>query len=135
MLFHNSFVTTSLVAAAIFGGAEAGSHRGCSLTRFHIENSTSIAVSHHSKGEVLHLTNTVESCEGPAYKTIITNDLCRVVVNVTTSATSTVRLEAWLPDEWNGRLLAVGTGEGGGGLVDVSIIRPWRAEHSSASRL
>ncbi|KAF1936496.1 tannase and feruloyl esterase [Clathrospora elynae] len=46
-----------------------------------------------------------------------TTDLCRVVLNVTTSPSSTNRIEAWLPDEWNGRFLATGNG-GTGGCID-----------------
>lgn len=105
------------LAASVLGLAEAGSHRACSKASFHIEDATSIAVSHHAKGEVLALPNTVESCGGQTYKVNITSDVCRVIVNVSTSATSTVRLDAWLPDEWNGRFLATGTG-GEGGCID-----------------
>lgn len=50
-------------------------------------------------------------------------DICRVVLEASTSASSSVRVEAWLPDAgtWNSRLLASGTG-GIGGCVDYSIL-------------
>jgi feruloyl esterase len=50
-----------------------------------------------------------------------TADLCRVVVSVATTSTSRVLVEAWLPDEWNSRLLASGGG-GIGGCVDYNSL-------------
>jgi len=43
--------------------------------------------------------------------------LCRVQFRVNTSETSEIKAEAWLPDEWSGRFLALGNG-GLGGCVD-----------------
>lgn len=40
--------------------------------------------------------------------------LCRLEFAVSTSETSNVRAEAWLPSEWNGRFLAIGNGGLGG---------------------
>ncbi|KAJ7509453.1 tannase and feruloyl esterase [Mycena galericulata] len=51
---------------------------------------------------ILHLENT----------TIL--DVAYVAANSTTSATSAIRAEAWLPDEWYGRFLGLGNGGLGG---------------------
>ncbi|KAF7336911.1 Carboxylic ester hydrolase [Mycena venus] len=40
--------------------------------------------------------------------------LCRVEFSTQTSATSAIRAEAWLPDEWYGRFLGIGNGGLGG---------------------
>lgn len=41
-------------------------------------------------------------------------DLCRVYMDVSTSESSAVRLEAWLPRDFNGRFLSIGNGGLGG---------------------
>ncbi|KAJ7624950.1 tannase and feruloyl esterase [Roridomyces roridus] len=43
-----------------------------------------------------------------------TASFCRVQFSTETSSTSAIRAEAWLPDEWYGRFLAVGNGGLGG---------------------
>ncbi|KAF1961257.1 tannase and feruloyl esterase [Byssothecium circinans] len=69
------------------------------------------------------LPDLVESCVSNGRKSAkATNDLCRVVVNVTTSASSVNRIEAWLPDNWNGRFLATGNG-GIGGCIDYNNLQ------------
>lgn len=40
--------------------------------------------------------------------------LCRLEFSITTSETSRVRAEAWLPSEWTGRFMAIGNGGLGG---------------------
>lgn len=40
----------------------------------------------------------------------ITVDLCRMAMNITTSDTSSVIVEIWLPEAWNGRLVTTGNG-------------------------
>ncbi|KAF5586343.1 feruloyl esterase B-2 [Fusarium pseudocircinatum] len=94
----------------------------CSVQSFLIPNGTIASVQHHSVGDVIPLPNTVASCEGPNFKANITSDLCRIVINVLTSDTSSVRIEAWLPDNWNKRLLATGTG-GIGGCIDFPSVQ------------
>ncbi|KAH8204874.1 hypothetical protein TruAng_000913 [Truncatella angustata] len=45
-----------------------------------------------------------------ANSTTITTDLCRLSLNVTTSASSDVLIEVWLPRNWTGRFLSTGNG-------------------------
>ncbi|KAM0351020.1 hypothetical protein ACHAPU_002798 [Fusarium lateritium] len=94
----------------------------CKADSFSIPNTTVASVSHHSLGDVIPLPNTVTSCGGPTFKANVTTDLCRVIVNVATSNSSSMRIEAWLPDDWNKRLLATGTG-GIGGCIDYRFVQ------------
>lgn len=43
---------------------------------------------------------------------VVGANLCRIAMNLTTSAKSEVVTEIWLPEKWNGRMVTVG----GGGL-------------------
>lgn len=118
-------VTLSLTTASLIANSFAGlapsicTEAALSLTA---PNVTVVSVDHRSRHEVIPLPNTVESCGGPNFKANATNDFCRVVVNVSTSDSSSVRIEGWLPDEWNGRFLATGTG-GEGGCIDYEQVQ------------
>ncbi|RFN53439.1 putative feruloyl esterase b-2 [Fusarium flagelliforme] len=107
---------------ALAASALAGSTSKCEVSTISIANATVDSVSHHPRGDVIALPNTVASCGGPSLKVNITSDLCRVVVNVSTSDSSSTRIEAWLPDDWNSRLLATGTG-GIGGCIDYRFVQ------------
>lgn len=41
---------------------------------------------------------------------VVSNDICRVAMYVTTSYRSGITLEAWLPTNWTGRFLSTGNG-------------------------
>ncbi|KAH7234667.1 Tannase/feruloyl esterase [Fusarium redolens] len=111
------YLATLAVSPAI-----ATEHSKCSAKSLFIPNGTIASVQHHSLGDVIPLPNTVSSCGGPSFKANITANLCRVVINVSTSDSSSVRIEAWLPDDWNKRLLATGTG-GIGGCIDFPTVQ------------
>lgn len=87
-----------------------------------ISNATIISVSYRSLGSAISLPGTVESCGGPDLHANITANLCRFVIDATTSASSSVHIEAWLPDDWNGRFMATGNG-GEGGCVDYATMQ------------
>jgi feruloyl esterase len=53
-------------------------------------------------------TGTNGTCTFP--NPVVQVDLCRVALNFPTSNSSEVYMEAWLPEKWNSRFLAVGTG-------------------------
>ncbi|CCT75812.1 related to feruloyl esterase B precursor [Fusarium fujikuroi IMI 58289] len=97
-------------------------HSKCTAGTLLIPNGTISSVQHHVAGDVIPLPNTVASCGGPNFKANITADLCRIVISVSTSDSSSVRIEAWLPDDWNKRLLATGTG-GIGGCIDFPTVQ------------
>jgi len=83
------------------------------LSTVHLNSNTSI-----------DLSGLVPSCANAAGYNIArtTTDLCRVVLNVNTSSSSVNRIEAWLPDDWNGRFLATGNG-GTGGCIDYGNLQ------------
>lgn len=83
------------------------------LSTTHLTNNTSI-----------DLSGLVPSCANAAGYNVArtTTDLCRAVLNVNTSSSSTNRIEAWLPDNWNGRFLATGNG-GTGGCIDYGNLQ------------
>ncbi|CZR45263.1 uncharacterized protein FPRO_15562 [Fusarium proliferatum ET1] len=97
-------------------------HSKCTAGSLLISHGTISSVQHHVAGDVIPLPNTVASCRGPNFKVNITADLCRIVVKVSSSDFSSVRIEAWLPDDWNTRLLATGTG-GIGGCIDFPSVQ------------
>jgi feruloyl esterase len=74
---------------------------------------------HLTGGAIIALPGLVPSCANSAGYSAAraTTDLCRAVINVKTSSSSTDRIEAWLSDDWNGRFLATGNG-GTGGCID-----------------
>ncbi|KAI0884954.1 tannase and feruloyl esterase [Annulohypoxylon maeteangense] len=94
------------------------------VTSISIPNTTIIAHNYLPNGTNIALPGTVESCGGPDLTVNSTADLCRLVLVVSTTASSEVQLEAWLPDPeiWNGRLLATGNG-GIGGCIDYATMQ------------
>ncbi len=87
-----------------------------------VPNVTVVSIDHRARGDVIILPDTVQSCGGSDFKANATNDFCRIVVSISTSDSSSVRVEGWLPDEWNGRFLATGTG-GEGGCIDYGQVQ------------
>ncbi|KAJ7679127.1 tannase and feruloyl esterase [Mycena polygramma] len=66
--------------------------------------------------------DTTVKAHGPCDETArVSVPLCRVEFLTQTSASSSIRAEAWLPDEWYGRFLAAGNG-GLGGCISYSML-------------
>ncbi|ESK89049.1 feruloyl esterase b precursor [Moniliophthora roreri MCA 2997] len=63
-------------------------------------------------GTTLSFPNTDFSC-GPNTQ-LVSVDICRISLTVATSASSRIRMEAWLPRNWTGRFLSTGNGGLGG---------------------
>lgn len=53
-------------------------------------------------------------CANNAISTASPVEFCRVSLNVTTSSTSQIYMEAWLPGNYTGRFLSTGNGGLGG---------------------
>ncbi|KAH7100814.1 Tannase/feruloyl esterase, partial [Auriculariales sp. MPI-PUGE-AT-0066] len=85
---------------------------------FTTDGLTSISAEYLSAGSIVPVP---EVC-GPLFAVIdnqvtTPTDLCYVVLNINTTRSSTTRLEFWLPNDWNSRIFATGTG-GLSGCVD-----------------
>ncbi|KAH7119162.1 Tannase/feruloyl esterase [Dendryphion nanum] len=52
---------------------------------------------------------------------LVSVDLCRIGLNISTSSRSGLRMEAWLPQKWTGRFLSAGNG-GLGGCIQYEDI-------------
>ncbi|KAJ4319448.1 hypothetical protein N0V84_006350 [Fusarium piperis] len=112
----------SLIVSFLLVALANALYANCTAEDIVIPNATVVSVGQYSRGDVIPLPYTVPSCGGPFFKANATNDLCRIVVNVSTSDSSSVRVEAWFPQKWNRRLLATGTG-GQGGCVDYLTVQ------------
>lgn len=81
---------------------------------FKIDNGTVILTEYFKDGDQVELPGLDTTCQAIGYPyTNATADICRVVVSVNTTETSSVIVEGWLPNEWNSRFLA----SGGGGIL------------------
>ncbi|KAL8418484.1 hypothetical protein RB594_001901 [Gaeumannomyces avenae] len=125
MLFPRALALLPATASVL---VEAECHSRCEAfgDTLSIPNVSFVSSTHYSNGGNITLDGVVQSCAwggGVEIRwTEATSDLCRIVVNVTTSPTSEVLVEAWLPDTWTGRFLATGTG-GLGGCVDYYALQ------------
>lgn len=104
--FLYSFVTGLILISPALA-AQPPSKKCTELKLLHLENATVLNATHVSAGS--NITTPKGSCQQTA---IVSSAVCRVQVNVTTSPSSSVRFEAWLPDEdkWFGRFLGLGNG-------------------------
>lgn len=76
---------------------------------------TNATVTEHAfiqSGTNLSLPDNDASCGSKSQ--VVPVDLCRVAVQITTSESSGVVVEIWLPESWNGRLVTTGNGGLGG---------------------
>lgn len=123
MVMSNPFLGTCLIGCCAFASlGNAATSCASVAANLYIENATIFSVSHHAQGDVIALPGTVDSCGGESSLANATTDLCRIVLEVNTTSTSSVHLEAWLPDGWNQRFLATGTG-GIGGCIDYGAVQ------------
>ncbi|KAI1214499.1 tannase and feruloyl esterase [Annulohypoxylon truncatum] len=116
-----SFTKSAAILLGLVAGRVACSKDRCTsfATSISIPNTKIIAHNYLPNGTSIFLPGTAESCYGPDPTANATANLCRLALVVSTSSSSKVQVEAWLPDpqSWNGRLLA--TGDGGiGGCID-----------------
>ena len=85
-----------------------------------IWNSTRTRLEFVPGGTALVLDDNVESCNRP--QQAVDADICRVALQIPTSARSSISFELWLPEEWaDGRYLATGNG----GIDGCSLVPPF----------
>ncbi|TLD19270.1 hypothetical protein PspLS_09948 [Pyricularia sp. CBS 133598] len=128
----SSLVHWLTLAGAIFSPAIAsplasaapGEQRCAAFSQtLSIPNVTVVSTAHYAGQANISVTGLVASCANSIGTTFTApTDLCRIIVNVATSPSSEVRLEAWLPDSWKGRLLSTGTG-GIGGCIEQTALQ------------
>ncbi|KAL1730623.1 Tannase/feruloyl esterase [Schizophyllum commune] len=78
-----------------------------------LENVTVLSTEFVAAGTNVTLQGVPASCGRPSYQ-VASSDLCRAVMNVTTSERSGIRMEAWFPQNYTGRFLSTGNGGIGG---------------------
>ncbi|KAF7297491.1 Carboxylic ester hydrolase [Mycena indigotica] len=97
-----------------------GSQAKCEAVQssIHLENTTIFQVDYIPAPATVSIPG---SCGTTAQVPTGSAPLCRVQFFVNTTATSSVHMEAWLPDTWFGRFM--GTGNGGiGGCIDYTAL-------------
>jgi feruloyl esterase len=72
-----------------------------------LEDTEVLDTTYYSQAQTVQLPGADPTCNWSAQ---ISAPLCRVSLLVHTSSTSQVKMEVWLPDDWSGRVAAVGNG-------------------------
>lgn len=105
---------------ALGHGRTEFSERCSSVTdKLHIPNSIISFAEYITAGTILQFPENDPTCTRPSQSVSV--DLCRIGLNITTSSSSGLRMEAWLPQNWTGRFLSVGNG-GLGGCIQYEDI-------------
>ncbi|KAJ1334927.1 feruloyl esterase [Microdochium nivale] len=91
----------------------------CAAESLTFADVTLVSVESLAKGTIITLPYSKDLCPTYGFTATATSDICRVVFNVTRVPGSSIRMDAWLPADWNGRFLATGGG-GIGGCIDYS---------------
>lgn len=73
-----------------------------------VANATRTELSYVSNGTNLTFPDNDSSCSRASQ--VVKANLCRIALHVNTSSVSSVVLETWIPEDWNGRLVTVGGG-------------------------
>jgi hypothetical protein len=83
------------------------SHCAQFSSSFRFENTSVIAASYFHHGDEIALPGMHPTCQSwisTPYANA-TTDLCRLVINITTTETTSTIVEGWLPSNWNRRIL------------------------------
>ncbi|KAI5887136.1 tannase and feruloyl esterase [Schizophyllum commune H4-8] len=83
------------------------------IDQISLDNVTVLSTDFVAAGTNVSLGNVPASCKRPSHH-VASSDLCRAVMNVSTSARSGIRMEAWFPKNYTGRFLSAGNGGLGG---------------------
>jgi len=94
--------------------ASNGFSRQCTsvATKLHIPQANISFTEFVAANTTLQFPNADPSCTRPSQA--VSANICRVGLSVKTSATSGIRMEVWLPQNWTGRFLSTGNGGLGG---------------------
>ncbi|KAJ7509447.1 tannase and feruloyl esterase [Mycena galericulata] len=108
--FLSKLITSGLPLLSGWDHGESQAKCLALRTSLNLENTTILDVAYVAGGKSVK-PRAGEGCPTKAHTSV---PLCRVQFSTETSPTSAVYAEAWLPDEWYGRFLAVGNGGLGG---------------------
>lgn len=112
-LLQWAFVGLSEVGAASTNSSDSFSSACDAIkSKIDIENVTVGIVEYVPAGSNISYVEVPSVCFTTAPQVAV--DLCRVYMNVSTSESSAIRLEAWFPRDFNGRFLSAGNGGLGG---------------------
>ncbi|TRM63606.1 Tannase/feruloyl esterase [Schizophyllum amplum] len=106
-----------LRAATVHAQDDFASSCASFLNQINMENVTTYATDFVAAGTNITLEQ-APSCSDPPSQ-LVSTDLCRIRMNVTTSERSELRMEAWFPQNYTGRFLSTGNG-GIGGCIQYS---------------
>ncbi|KAJ5476893.1 tannase and feruloyl esterase [Penicillium sp. IBT 31633x] len=102
----------ALSVSAVSHETKRFEERCTSLASLNIQGSEFISSYFVKSGTNLTFPQNDPSCSRPSQ--LVSQDLCRVALNVTTSPRSGIFMEVWLPEQWSGRFLSTGNGGLGG---------------------
>ncbi|KAJ3753909.1 feruloyl esterase, type B [Lentinula raphanica] len=97
--------------ATPFAQFQAGCNSIASQVANSVDNTTVFFAEVVPAGTNLTFPDQDPSCAFTSSSQVVLADICRIALNVSTSTSSGIIMEAWLPKNWTGRFL--GTGNGG----------------------
>ena len=95
-----------------------------------LQNAQVVLAQEYSPGQTFTEASAISGYNAPQ---MVQMDMCRVRVNVDTSASSSTQFEIFLPTQWNGRMLTVGNGGWNGGVNYPDIVTGANQGFASAS--
>ncbi|KAK7063619.1 carboxylic ester hydrolase [Favolaschia claudopus] len=105
--FQEPFTAASIVAAT-YASAQFPKLCDSLASKLSIPNATISSTTFVAAGTTLDFPEADPTCGDLAPPQLISADMCRVMLTVTTSARSHIVMETWLPSNWTGRFLATG---------------------------
>ena len=103
-------ILATAVLISLFSKASATFQQSCNtlVNTLSVPNATIYLTTYVSAGTNLTFPTLPATC-GAKYQ-VVSDDICRIALNVSTSSRSHVMMEAWLPANWTGRFLSTGNG-------------------------
>ncbi|KAF5373512.1 hypothetical protein D9757_010498 [Collybiopsis confluens] len=106
-----------LAAALVTSAAAFDFEAACSGIATQVASISNTTVFHTdivSAGTNLTFPDQDPTCSASRFSQVVLVDMCRVTLNVSTSSSSGIFMETWLPRNWTGRFLSTGNGGLGG---------------------
>lgn len=109
-MFLIAFFILATAAYAKSGGNQSAFEKACLAFNplAHVANSTLTIHQFVPAGTTLEFPGNDPTCNRPSQVSSV--DVCRIALNISTSATSGIIFENWLPANFSGRFLSTGNG-------------------------